>query len=71
MALKIDRYDIPRSEWERIIHEWIFNERHRAILCERLFDGYTYEELAERHGLSVQQIKTIVYRAMAKIEKHI
>ena len=28
--------DLPRSEWERLIDEWIFNEKHRAILKRRL-----------------------------------
>ena len=43
--------DIPRSEWERLIDEWIFNERDRAILKRRLLDGKTFEQLAEEFDL--------------------
>ena len=51
--------------------QWIFNERHRAILADRLFNGTTYERLAEKYGLSTQQVKTIVYKAMDRLEKHL
>ena len=47
-----------------LIDQWIFNERHRLILADRLFNGTTYERLAEKYGLSTQQVKTIVYKAM-------
>lgn len=31
--------DLPRSEWEYLIDEWIFSERDRQILKRRLLDG--------------------------------
>ena len=63
--------DIPRSEWERLIDEWIFSERDRAILKRRLLDGVCYEPLAEEFNLSVQQTKHIVYRMQNKLFKKI
>ncbi len=36
--------DIPRSEWEKLIDEWIFNKKHRDMLKESLLDGITYEK---------------------------
>ena len=63
--------DLPRSEWERLIDEWIFNEKHRAILKRRLLAGVVYEKLAEEFGMSERQIKTIVYRAQNKLFAHI
>lgn len=63
--------DLPRSEWERLIDEWIFNEKHRAILKRRLLDGVVYEKLAEEFEMSERQIKTIVYRAQNKLFAHI
>lgn len=63
--------DIPRSEWEKLIDEWIFNERDRAILKRRLLDGICYEPLAEEFNLSVQQTKHIVYRMQNKLFKKI
>lgn len=64
--------DLPRSELESLVDEWIFKERDRAILKRRLLDGITYEALAEEFDLSVRQIKNIVYkgedRLFAKIK---
>ena len=61
--------DIPRSEWEKWIDEWIFNERDRTILKRRLLDGICYEPLAEEFNLSVQQTKHIVYRLQNRLFK--
>lgn len=61
--------DIPRSEWEKLIDEWIFNERDRAILKRRLLDGICYEPLAEEFNLSVQQAKHIVYQLQNRLFK--
>ena len=63
--------DIPRSEWEKLIDEWIFSERDRAILKRRLLDGICYEPLAEEFNLSIQQTKHIVYRMQNKLFKKI
>ena len=59
--------DIPRSEWERLIDEWIFNERDRAILKRRLLDGKTFEQLAEEFDLTTQNIQRIVYKSQNKL----
>lgn len=67
----MESYDLSRSEWEKVIDEWIFNERDRAILKRRLLDGICYEPLSEEFGLSVQQTKTIVYKATEKLIKHL
>lgn len=65
-------YDsISRSQWERLIDEWIFNERNRSILKRRLLDGIRYEDLAEEFGLSVRQVKNIVYRSETRLFTHI
>jgi DNA-directed RNA polymerase sigma subunit (sigma70/sigma32) len=68
---KMESYDLSRSEWESLIDQWIFKERDRAILKRRLLDGICYEPLAEEFDLSVQQVKTIVYKATEKLIKHI
>ena len=71
MRINIERYNLSRSELQYIIDQWIFNERNRLILSDRLFNGTTYERLAEKYGLSTQQVKTIVYKAMDRLEKHL
>ena len=71
MRINIERYSRSRSEIEQVIDQWIFNAKHRMILCDRLFDGTTYERLAEKYDLSAQQIKNIVYKSMDRLEKHL
>lgn len=69
--MKMAQYDLSRSEWENLIDEYIFKERDRAILKRRLLDGICFEPLSEEFDLSVQQTKTIVYKALEKLSKHI
>lgn len=71
MRINIERYNLSRSDLQYIIDQWIFNERHRLILADRLFNGTTYERLAEKYDLSAQQVKTIVYKAMDRLERHL
>ena len=71
MRKNTERYNLSRSELQYLIDQWIFNERHQLILAVRLFNGTTYERLAEKYGLSTQQVKTIVYKAMDRLEKHL
>lgn len=63
--------ELSRSEIEFLIDEWILNERDRRILKRRLIDGICFEPLSEEFGLSVRQIKNIVYKCENKIFKHI
>ena len=71
MRKSTEAYNLSRSELQHLIDQWIFNERHRLILSDRLFNGTTYERLAEKYGLSTQQVKTIVYKAMDRLERHL
>lgn len=64
-------FEKPRSEWERLINEWVFNERDRDIVKRRLLDGVRFEPLAEEFDLSVRQTKTIVQKAINKISSKI
>ncbi|MBP5475040.1 MAG: hypothetical protein J6X83_02110 [Methanomicrobium sp.] len=70
-ASGVENADLPRTEWERLIDEWIFNERDRGILKRRLLDGITFERLAEEFDLSERHVKNIVYKGTDKIFKHI
>ncbi len=69
MKHTLDNY--PRSVWEALIDEWIFNERDRKIIKRRLLDGVTFEDLAGEFDLSPQQIKKIVYKSIDKLSKHL
>lgn len=63
--------DLSRSEIESLIDEWILNERDRRILKRRMIDGVCYEPLAEEFDLSVQRVKSIVYKSKEKLFRHI
>ena len=66
--------DVSKSELDNLIAEWIIGknaERDRAILRRRLFDGITFERIAEEFDLSVRQTKNIVYKCERKIYNHI
>ena len=63
--------DISNSEIEKLIDEWIHSERDGKILKRRLIDGICYEPLADEMDMSVRQIKNIVYKAEAKLFKHL
>lgn len=66
--------NLSRSQLIALIDEWIVGrngERNRAILKRRLIDGLTYEQIAEEFDLSVRQTKTIIYKEMQKLIKHL
>lgn len=54
--------DYTNSRIREVIAEHIHNERDRKILERRLIDGITFERLAEESGLSVSQVKRIVWK---------
>ena len=65
MSEILDKYS--RSEWERLIDEYIFNEDDRKMLKRRLLDGICYEPLAEEFDISVAQIKRRIYKSQNKL----
>lgn len=65
----IQHIDLSRSDLEKIIDEWVFNERNRNIIKRRLLDGICYEPLADEFNLSVRQVKNIVYKGQERIFK--
>lgn len=68
--MKLSELNIPRSELERLIGEYVWNARNKKILYDKV-EGYTYEEIAEKYNLSTVRTKEIVKECLAKIEKHI
>ena len=63
----IEKYNLSRTTWECLIDDWIFSERDRKILKRRLLDGICFEPLAEEFGLSVRQVKAIVYKSQKRL----
>ena len=62
--------DIPRSEWETLIDEWIFNEIHRGMLKRNLLDGRTYEQIAEEFDLSSRQVARVIPKLQDRLFRH-
>ena len=54
--------EYTNSQMLELIREHIHSERDRLILRDRLIHGLTMERLSEKHGLSVRQIKNIIYK---------
>ena len=59
--------DYSRTELSNAIDEWIVGtksaHRDREILKDRLIEGMCFEPLAEKHDMSVAQVKRIVYKS--------
>lgn len=62
--------DRSRSEIAYLISEWVFNKRDREILIDKMLDGLTYDELADKYCLSPQRLKVIVKVNKERILAH-
>lgn len=71
MKHDLGKYDLSKRQVLDLIDAYIFNERNRQIVSRRLLDGVLYEDLAEEYCLSVNQVKTVCYKAIDKISAHI
>mgnify|MGYP003289886641 CR=1 FL=1 len=69
--MNLNDSNLSRSQIENLIYEWIFNKRHRDILIDRLLDGLTYQQIAEKYDISIQQAQNIIYKAQEKLFKHL
>lgn len=63
--------DISRTEWERYIDEYVFNEEHRAMLKRNLLDGIHYEALAEEFDCSRDKVARLIPRLQNRLFKKI
>lgn len=63
--------EYTNSQISALIDEHIHSERDRRIMKRRFIDGVCFEPLAEESGLSVQRVKTIVYKEWNKLLKYL
>ena len=63
--------DYTNSKISSLIDEHIHHALHRKMLKDRLIDGMTYEQIAEKHDMSVRQTKNIIYKSTDKILKYL
>lgn len=59
-----------RSEWERLIHEWVHDELERKMLVRHLLDGLSIAEIAEEVNLSDICVKNRLARAKRQLFSH-
>lgn len=70
MKHNLDEFDLSKQQVLDLIDAYIFNARNRQIVIRRLLDGVSYEDLAEEYSLSVNQVKTVCYKAIDKMSAH-
>ena len=62
--------DRTRSEWEHLIKEHVIGlnaKRNRQIIKDKLFEGLTVFQIAEKHNMSETRVKTVIRMFKAKI----
>jgi hypothetical protein len=73
--MKRDLSEYSRNELEYAIDQYVIchkhAERNRVILKRSLLDGICFEPLAEEFGMSVRQIKNVVYKSQEQMFKHL
>jgi DNA-directed RNA polymerase specialized sigma24 family protein len=67
----MELYNLSRSEWEKLIDEYIFNEEHRAMLKRNLLDGRTYEQIAEQFDCSRDKVARLIPKLQDKLFRKI
>lgn len=58
---------LTRSQLRNLINEHIFHALDRRILCRKLLDGATFEQIAEETDRSINCIKNRFHRAYAHL----
>jgi AraC-like DNA-binding protein len=64
-------FNLSRQDWEKLIDQYIFDEKHRAILKRNLLDGIKYEDLAEEFNCSRDKIARLIPKLYKRLFKNI
>lgn len=59
--------DVLNSCVEFCIEEYVRLRKHRAMLRDKWFEGYTLEEIAEKYGITPAATKKVIYGIGDKI----
>ena len=63
--------EYTNSRIRELIEEYIHSQRDRELLCDRLIDGLTFEQLAEKHDMSDRHVRRIIYKLQEQLFKHL
>ena len=61
--------NISYTEWDRLVDDWIFDELKRAVIKYKLYNGASYEQVAEKFELSVTTVKDYVKEGVTTITR--
>lgn len=61
----------PLSFYEEMIASWVFSERDREIMREKILNGKTFEQVAELFGMTPRNVQYIVDKHSKEILRHI
>jgi AraC-like DNA-binding protein len=67
--MKMLEKDLDNDEISKAVDRFIRGERNRRLVKRNIIDGIHYEALAEEFGLSVSQVKRIIYDSMKMLQK--
>ena len=76
VAAKIDIAESVPTEREEIVRDLIdavldLDDRHRAVVLMRYYDGATPAEIADRLGLPAVTVRTRLHRAMSRLRERL
>ena len=60
-----------RTDWERLIYNWIHNEAYRKMFIRWPLDGISIEDVAEEFELSVNHCQARILKAKTQLFKNI
>ena len=64
-------YSLTRSELRELINERIFHALDRKILCRKLLDGATFEQIAQEVDRSTNCVKSRYRQALTTLTKYL
>ena len=71
--MRIPNY-VCKSDINNVLQEWVIGRnalRNKEIFVRKVFDGITFEAVAEEYDLTDRQVQNIVYRLTGIINSHI
>lgn len=63
-------FNYTKSEWEHLIKEQIIGlnaKRNQSIIRDKLFEGLSIQQIAEKYDLSETRVKTVIRMFKRKI----
>ena len=67
VIMKYDYSILTNRQWNKLIDDWIFSERDRAIMKRRIIDDKSYDEIAEMFEMSKIHLVRIINNHMEKL----